>query len=84
MHASPKHAASQAAPRSCFLGAFAAFVGASFVVAALFFLGLDERAPTSCGGVSLWRLVDLPILSAGFGFVAGPARFGEGRHGDDA
>lgn len=83
MHAGPQHAVLRPPPWPCFLGAFVACVGASLVAGAGFFGGLDELAPTSPAGVSLWRPLGFPILFAAFGFVAGPACFGEDRHGGD-
>ncbi len=83
VHMSPKLDVSQAALRSCLLGAFAAFVCASLLIGGLFFLDLHELTLTSPGGASPWELIGLSILFAGFGFVAGPACFGEDRRGDD-
>lgn len=83
MRTSPKQDVSQAALRSCLLGAFAASVGASLLVGGLFFLDLHELAPASRGGASLWELVSLAIASAGLGSLAGPACFGEDHRGDD-
>ena len=83
MHTLPNQDVSQAALRSCLLGAFAAFFGASLLVGDLYFLDLYEITPMSSGGASPWERVGLPFLLAGFGFVADPACFGEDRHGDD-